>query len=74
VDPRNLRARNNPKFHELALRRLAAAGVEFRKFKHLLYAEGRKCVNDDFRFVGADDAAGPNYTGQDAVDSYYDGE
>lgn len=33
---------------------------------------GNGSVSLPFRYLGADDAAGPNYTGQPAVDSYYE--
>ena len=29
-------------------------------------------MNLPYRYLGADDQAGPNYTGQPAVDSYYE--
>jgi len=29
-------------------------------------------VDMPYRYVGADDGPGPNYTGQPAVDSYYE--
>lgn len=52
-----------------ALRR---AGVEYDRRKRLVVCEGRRAVGLPFRYLGADDRAGPNYTGQPAVDSYYE--
>lgn len=55
-----------------------AVAKEFRKFgfeyqskKHLLARKGRAEINFKFQYLGADDEAGPNYTGQRAVDSFY---
>jgi SAM-dependent methyltransferase len=33
---------------------------------------GRREIRLPYRYLGADDTAGPNYTGQPAVDSFYD--
>ncbi|HEV3343189.1 MAG TPA: class I SAM-dependent methyltransferase [Pirellulales bacterium] len=46
--------------------------LQYRSRRKLLTCEGRRAVKFPFRFVGADDEAGPNYTGQPAVDSYYE--
>ena len=40
--------------------------------KKLLRVEGHKKINSTFRYMGADDTAGPNYTGQDSVNSIYE--
>ena len=56
-----------------------AVGSEFRRQglpydsrKKRVTCEGRKSVTMPFRYLGADDQAGPNYTGQPAVNSYYE--
>lgn len=46
--------------------------LEYQSRKKLIRCEGRKSVTFPFNFVGADDESGPNYTGQPAVDSYYE--
>jgi len=43
--------------------------VDYRK--HLLTLKGKKNFALSFEYLGADDQAGPNYTGQPGVDSYY---
>lgn len=50
----------------------------FRKYhigydarRKLLHCEGTRDVSFHLVYKGADDKAGPNYTGQDAVNSYY---
>lgn len=47
-------------------------GMRYQNRKKLITCEGRRDCRLPFHFVGADDEAGPNYTGQPAVDSYYE--
>jgi len=51
---------------------LRRAGLEYDRSRKLVICRGRKVVDLSFRYLGADDRAGPNYTGQPAVDSYYE--
>jgi trans-aconitate methyltransferase len=51
---------------------LRRAGFEYDRRKRLIICRGRKVVNLPLRYLGADDTAGPNYTGQPAVDSHYE--
>ncbi|HEX5442684.1 MAG TPA: hypothetical protein VFW87_02595 [Pirellulales bacterium] len=51
--------------------RMRRNGLIYQSRKKLIRCEGRKSVVLPFRFAGADDEAGPNYTGQPAVNSYY---
>lgn len=53
---------------------LRRVGISYDRRKRLLICRGRKDVSLPFRYLGADDQAGPNYTGQPAVDSYYQPE
>jgi SAM-dependent methyltransferase len=61
---------------ESTLRRIAAdlrrAGLLFDGRRRLVTCRGRKVVSLPYQYLGADDRAGPNYTGQPAVNSYYD--
>jgi SAM-dependent methyltransferase len=50
---------------------LRRAGLDYDSRKRLLVCHGRKIVSLPYQYLGADDGAGPNYTGQPAVDSYY---
>lgn len=50
---------------------LQQAGVEYSNRHKLLRCEGYRQVQLPFRYLGADDQAGPNYTGQPAVNSHY---
>jgi SAM-dependent methyltransferase len=50
---------------------LRRAGLEYDRRRHLVVCRGRKDLSLPYRYLGADDGAGPNYTGQPAVDAYY---
>ena len=45
--------------------------LQYNKKKRLLQQVGSKTIDFSLFYKGADDQAGPNYTGQDAVTSYY---
>ena len=51
-----------------ALRR---AGLAYDRPKRLLACRGRILIDLPYQYLGADDQAGPNYTGQPAVNSHY---
>lgn len=46
-------------------------GMDYDSRRRLVTFRGPIRLDFPFRYVGADDKAGPNYTGQPAVDSYY---
>lgn len=48
------------------------AGWEYHARRHLLLVHGRQDWNPRLNYLGADDQAGPNYSGQPVVDSYYE--
>jgi SAM-dependent methyltransferase len=52
-----------------ALRR---AGLEYERKRRRVSCQGARAIKLPFRYLGADDRAGPNYTRQPAVDSYYE--
>lgn len=60
---------------EPTTRRLAAllrsAGFSYDPRRHRISRTGPAVVELPYTYVGADDRAGPNYTGQPAVRSYY---
>jgi SAM-dependent methyltransferase len=47
--------------------------LEYDSKKHLLICRGKKQLEFEFEYIGADDKAGANYTKQAVVDSYYSG-
>ncbi|SIO59125.1 Methyltransferase domain-containing protein [Singulisphaera sp. GP187] len=58
-------------------RRVATAlrreGLEYDPRRRLLRCRGKQSIDLPFRYLGADDRAGPNSTGQPAVNSFYEG-
>lgn len=54
------------------LKWLCDNGFEYSKQHHLITCgPANASATTEFKFIGADDQAGPNYTGQPAVNSYY---
>ncbi len=51
---------------------LGRNGLSFDSRRRRLTCRGKRTVDLPYRYLGADDQAGPNYTGQPAVDSYYE--
>ncbi|MFI0450577.1 class I SAM-dependent methyltransferase [Actinomadura sp. 6N118] len=52
--------------------RLREQGFEYDPRRRRISLTGRRDVRFPYRYLGADDKAGPNYTGQPAVDSFYE--
>jgi SAM-dependent methyltransferase len=50
---------------------LRAAGFSYDSRRHRIGCTGRREVRLPYTYLGADDRAGANYTGQPAVNSYY---
>ncbi len=50
---------------------MRAHGIEFDPRCRLVSIRGHQTIEPAFRYLGADEHAGPNYTGQAAVDSHY---
>jgi SAM-dependent methyltransferase len=46
-------------------------GFDYNSRRHLLICDQPRFFDLNYEYLGADDSAGPNYTGQPAVDSYY---
>jgi SAM-dependent methyltransferase len=51
--------------------RLRAAGIAYSSRRHQVTCTGRRDVRLPYAYLGADDRAGPGYTGQPAVRSHY---
>jgi SAM-dependent methyltransferase len=47
-------------------------GLEYDRRRHIVACRGQRRIEFPFRYLGADDEAGPNFTQQPAVDSYYE--
>jgi hypothetical protein len=46
--------------------------LEYDRRRHIVGCRGQRRIEFPFRYVGADDQAGPNFSRQPAVDSYYE--
>jgi hypothetical protein len=53
-------------------RALRDAGFSYDSRRHRISRKGKLEAALPFRYLGADDRAGPNYTGQPAVTSHYE--
>jgi ubiquinone/menaquinone biosynthesis C-methylase UbiE len=45
--------------------------IEYNNRSKIMKRVGSASIKFGFRYIGADDTSGPNYSGQDAVSSYY---
>jgi SAM-dependent methyltransferase len=73
IDYRNLRIAGRGHSGAQIGRDLRKAGFRYLPGRHLLALNGNIHHNPlPYRYLGADEKAGPNYTGQAAVDSYYE--
>jgi hypothetical protein len=71
LDPSTLRRRNGGDASRPVLAALRAAGFHHSARHHRLTLRGGRRITLPFTYLGADPHAGPNYTGQPAVASYY---
>lgn len=71
LDPHSLRASHDPKFGKTVIHWLTQNGLHFQPRKRLLSRTDPLHLNHPWHYLGADDTAGPNYTGQEAVNSWY---
>ena len=69
LDENNLRLENGTASKIIAS--LRRAGFHYFARHKLIECEGHQTTNVPYRYLGADDQAGPNYTGQAAVNSHY---
>lgn len=53
------------------LAELRRSGLNYDRHRRLVHCAGCRDVRFAWRYLGADDTAGPNYTGQPAVNSHY---
>ncbi|MFG2948804.1 class I SAM-dependent methyltransferase [Streptomyces adustus] len=71
-DPDSVRWADGSAAGRAAVSALRAAGFGYSARHHRLTLRGGRSLALPFRYVGADPAAGPNYTGQPAVGSHYE--
>lgn len=71
LDLNNLRFDDEKPAGRTTVSALRDAGFEYDARRRLLTRTGRAAPSIPFTYLGADDRAGPNYTGQSAVNSVY---
>ena len=71
LDLGNLRHQSIRSFGRRAVRHLRDAGIDYDTRRRLVRCSGRRLVDIPWQYLGADDEAGPNFTGQPAVNSWY---
>lgn len=71
LDTGNLRLNPGGSSSRVFAKELRQAGVEYLSNKRLISCEGHRRLSLPFVYIGADDEAGPNYTKQPVVNSYY---
>ncbi|MCA9115666.1 MAG: class I SAM-dependent methyltransferase [Planctomycetaceae bacterium] len=71
LDLRNLAGRHGDWTPAANQQKLREQGLQYDVGTRLVSARGRCRVRFPFRYAGADDQAGPNFTGQPAVTSWY---
>lgn len=72
LDLRNIKLRDGRSAGRVLATKLRRKGFSYDSRRKLIHCEGWRLVTLPFAYLGADDQAGPNCTGQSAVDSYYD--
>jgi len=73
LDYRNLKIAGRSQASSQIGKDLRRAGFKYVPGRHLLVRDGNVSRHPfPYRYLGADDKAGPNFTGQSAVDSYYE--
>jgi trans-aconitate methyltransferase len=71
LDMQNVTLQGGRSAGRAVARELRENGIEYDFRTKLVRCEGRRSLALPFNYLGADDQAGPNCTGQPAVDSYY---
>lgn len=72
LDYENLRLNPGGASSRVFAKELRQAGLEYLRTKRLIRCERHRRLSLPFVYVGADDEAGPNYTKQPVVNSYYE--
>ena len=72
LDILNIKSLAQEDFHKDMAKWLQCNGIQYNKKRHVITVNGVRSLTIPFKYFGADDQAGPNYTGQEVVDSYYE--
>ena len=71
LDPDNLKDAEGKSLSKWWKAECRRNGWKFKTHRHLLQVVGPQTWPVNWKFLGADDQVGPNYSGQPAIDSYY---
>jgi SAM-dependent methyltransferase len=71
LDVANFKDANGKPLVDWWKRQWKQKGWKYHARRHLLEVKGRQEWTAKWEYLGADDQAGPNYSGQPVVDSYY---
>lgn len=71
-DLTSLHFSSQPNAEKTVLKDLKMKGFEYQSKNRLLICRGRKTFELKYKYLGADDKAGANYTNQPAVNAYYE--
>jgi SAM-dependent methyltransferase len=71
-DGNSIKLRDGRRAGRRLLAELRRNGLTYDGRRRRLTCQGKRLIRLPYRYLGADDRAGPNYTGQPAVDSYYE--
>ena len=72
LDLANLKLRDGKPAARSVASQLRKCGIRYDRERRLVVCRAKSSVDRGFRYLGSDDRAGPNYTGQPVVDSYYE--
>jgi SAM-dependent methyltransferase len=72
LDLNNVKIRDQQAASRIISAELRRNGLTYSTRTKLIQCEGRRQIAFGLAYLGADDTVGPNYTGQAAVDSYYE--
>lgn len=71
LDLNNIKITGAKKGNKLLKEYFDDNGISYNSKTKIITIRGNQSIAPKFKYLGADDTAGPNYTGQDVVDSFY---
>ena len=72
IDFANIKDGENKPLKNKLIKKLSALGINYSSRHKLLICEGYRTIHFELNYLGANDKAGANYTGQEVVDSIYE--
>lgn len=72
LDLNNIKSSTLSDIKKLLIEQFKKPGFNYNSRTKILTCTGKRAIDFKLSYKGANDQAGPNYTGQEAVDSYYE--